>query len=110
MDKSYLKNLFGENLADILENEFKDPYEYDFLNKYIKNFKKQISLSIDLDKVSNDEMSIEDFEKTLKSDIELTVKYKGVYVSGQIEERYFYEMISFFNCNVNPKLDTRTEF
>jgi hypothetical protein len=106
MDKSYLKNLFGENLADFLENEFKDPSEYDFLNKYIKNFKKQISLSIDLDKVSNDEMSIEDFEKTLKSDIELTVKYKGVYVSGQIEERYFYEMISFFNCNVNPKLDT----
>lgn len=106
MDKSYLTNLFGENLADFLENEFKDPSEYDFLNKYIKNFKKQISLSIDLDKVSNDEMSIEDFEKTLKSDIELTVKYKGVYVSGQIEERYFYEMISFFNCNVNPKLDT----
>lgn len=106
MDKSYLTNLFGEDLADFLENEFKEPTEYDFLNKYIKNLKKQISLSIDLDKVSNDEMSIDDFEKTLKSDIELSVKYKGVYVSGQIEEKYFYEMISFFNCNVNPKSDT----
>ena len=106
IDKGYLVNMFGGDLADFLENEFKAPSEYDFLNKYIKNLKKQISLSIDLEKVSSDEMSIEDFEKTLKSDIELSINYKGIYVSGQIDERYFYEMLSFFNCNVNPKVDT----
>jgi hypothetical protein len=106
IEKNYLVDMFGGDLADFLENEFKEPSEYDFLNKYLKNLKRQISLSVNLDKVVDNEMSIDDFENTLKSGIELSVKYKGISVSGQIEEKYFYEMISFFNCNVNPKTDT----
>lgn len=106
IEKNYLVDMFGGDLADFLENEFKEPSEYDFLNKYLKNLKRQISLSVNLDKVVDNEMSIDDFENSLKSGIELSVKYKGISVSGQIEEKYFYEMISFFNCNVNPKTDT----
>ena len=32
IEKNYLVDMFGGDLADFLENEFKEPSEYDFLN------------------------------------------------------------------------------
>ena len=105
LDKEYLINNFGEN-ADFLDEILDKPSEYKFLNKYIKNLKKQISLSIELDKVLEGNISVEDFENSLKSDLSLKAKYNGYFIKGIVTDSDFYQLLHFLNCNNVPKLDT----
>ncbi|MBK7362956.1 MAG: hypothetical protein IPJ01_11730 [Micavibrio sp.] len=105
IEKDSLVNLFGNATADFLDKEFKNPSQYAFINRYIKGLKKKISLSVSVDKVADDKMTLDEFENSLKSNILVNAKYNGYFIKGSIVEADLYELLCFFNCNNVPKVD-----
>jgi len=104
LEKDSLVNLLGSENADFLENQFKQPSEYAFINKYIKTLKKKISLAVSFDKVINDEITLDEFENSLKSDVSININYKGYFIKGSITDNNFYQLLSFLNCNIVPRV------
>jgi len=104
LDKDSLVNLLGSQNADFLENQFQQPSEYAFINKYIKTLKKKISVAVSFDKVINDEITYNEFEDSLKSDVSININYKGYFVKGSITDNNFYQLLSFLNCNIVPRI------
>lgn len=106
LDKDSIASIVGNENADFLESRFKETTQYPFVNKWIKSLKKQIGTAVNYEKVVNDEMTLEDFEDSLKSNVDVKAKYKGFFIKGMIKDANFYKMLSFFQCNIIPKNDT----
>jgi hypothetical protein len=106
LDRDSISLIVGEENADFLETAFKQSTDYNFINKYLKNLKKQITTAINLDMLIDNQITLDEFDETLKSDIAIDSKYNGFFIKGLINERDFYAMLSFFNCNVIPRVLT----
>jgi len=105
LDKDSISSIVGEENAEFLEMAFKQPTEFVFINKYLKNLKKQITVAVNYDKVLDNEITLDEYEETFKSDIVVNAKYQGFFVKGTIKEDDFYKMLCFVNCNTIPKVD-----
>ena len=105
IDKEALAGLFDEDTANFLNEEFSSNSEYDFVNKHLKRLKKQITLALSYEQVVDEKMTLDEFENSLKSDVAISSEYKGCFVSGAIAPSNFYSLLSFFGCNILPKID-----
>lgn len=105
VEKDLIKQTFDEETADFLDSQFGHTSDYGFINKYVKNLKKQVNLAISIEQLSKNEITAEQFEGSLTTSVEIKANYKGYFVRGSILDAKFYELLSFFSCNNNPKVD-----
>ena len=105
LDKDSISSIVGEENAEFLEVAFKEPTSFGFINKYLKNLKKQITVAINYDKVLDNQLTLDEYDETFKSNIVVNAKYQGFFVKGLNKEADFYKMLCFVNCNTIPKIN-----
>ena len=105
VEKELITKTFDEETANFLDSQFGHTSDYGFINKYVNNLKKQVNLAISIEQLSENEITPEEFEGSLKTEVEIKANYKGYFVRGSISDFKFYELLAFFGCNNNPRVD-----